>query len=355
MTAYFDMKDFDSISDDVQCTISSFIDLNQQPVFIIAYDDYFRMKEIYLAGGCFWGVERYLSLIRGVAEAVSGYVNGKTTETDYESVCAGSGHAEAVKVTYNDDILPLEKLLSLFYKVIDPFSINRQGNDRGIQYRTGIYYSEDGDESVIRRSIDSLEESLGKKTVIEVEPLRNWCPAEEFHQEYLVKNPGGYCHIAPGLFEEAKKANLVPEYERKSDVELRHDLTDMQYSVTRKDDTEPPFTGEYWDFFGRGIYVDIATGEPLFLSSDKFDSRCGWPSFSAPISSEVIVEKNDDSHGMKRTEVRSRSGDSHLGHVFDDGPRDRGGLRYCINSASLKFIPFKDMEKEGYGWLMEHL
>lgn len=144
-------------------------------------------------------------------------------------------------------------------------------------------------------------------------------------------------------------------YDGKSDRDLKTELTDIQYSVTRNDNTEPPFTGEYWDFFGRGIYVDITTGEPLFLSTDKFNSNCGWPSFSAPISSDVLVEKDDKSHRMKRIEVRSRSGDSHLGHVFDDGPRDRDGLRYCINSASLKFIPFENMEEGGYGWLMKYL
>lgn len=324
-------------------------------VFIITHDDYILMKEIYLAGGCFWGVERYLSLIRGVTDVTSGYVNGDTAETDYESVCAGSGHAEAVKVTYDSQVLPLEKLLSLFYKIIDPFSVNKQGNDRGIQYRTGVYYSNNKDEPVIRKSINSLEKSLGGKTAIEVEPLNNWCQAEEFHQGYLERNPGGYCHIDPRLYEKAKRANLVPRYNRKSDGDLKTDLTDIQYSVTQNDGTEPPFTGEYWDFFGKGIYVDITTGEPLFLSTDKFNSNCGWPSFSAPVSSDVIVEKDDKSHGMRRIEVRSRSGDSHLGHVFNDGPKDRGGLRYCINSASLKFIPFENMEEKGYGWLMKYL
>lgn len=313
------------------------------------------MKEIYLAGGCFWGVEKYLSMIRGVVNTQTGYANGGSDKTDYMSVCSGSGHAEAVRVIYDEKAVSLEELLSSFYRCIDPLSVNRQGNDRGIQYRTGVYYTDPEDETAVRGSLSALESSLGRKPAIEHMPLRNWCAAEEYHQKYLDKNPGGYCHISPCIFEEAAKAGPAPEYGRKSDEELRRELTDAQYSVSRENSTEPPFTGEYWDFFGRGIYVDVTTGEPLFLSTDKFESDCGWPSFSAPVSPDVIVEKTDKSHGMKRTEIRSRSGDSHLGHVFTDGPSEKGGLRYCVNSASLRFIPYEEMEKEGYGWLIGSL
>ena len=313
------------------------------------------MKEIYLAGGCFWGVEKYLSMIRGVLDTHTGYVNGNTDKTDYESVCSGSGHTEAVKVFYNSDIISLERILSIFYESIDPLSINKQGNDRGIQYRTGIYYTDNKDEPVIRKSLLDLEEILSEKPAIEFMPLKNWCVAEEHHQKYLDKNPRGYCHISPKLFEKAENANPIVKYERKTDEDLKKELTDIQYSVTMENSTEKPFTGEYWDFFGKGIYVDVTTGEPLFLSTDKFDSGCGWPSFSAPVSSEVIIEKKDETYGMNRTEVRSKTGDAHLGHVFNDGPKEKGGLRYCINSASLRFVPYEKMEDEGYGFFIKSL
>lgn len=306
------------------------------------------MKEIYLAGGCFWGVEKYLSMIRGVADTETGYANGGSDRTDYRSVCSGSGHAEAVKVVYDAGAISLEKLLSIFYRCIDPLSVNRQGNDRGIQYRTGIYYTDPADEDVIRASVSDLGKTLGRETAIEVLPLGDWCTAEEYHQKYLDKNPEGYCHIPQSLFREAEASNPIPEYPRRPDSEL----TEIQYSVARDNGTERPFTGEYWNFFGRGVYIDVTTGEPLFLSTDKFESGCGWPSFLAPASPGVLIEKEDRGHGMKRTEVRSRSGDAHLGHVFGDGPKEKGGLRYCINSASLRFIPYEKMEEEGYGWLM---
>ena len=310
-----------------------------------------RMKEIHLAGGCFWGVEKYLSLIRGVIKTEAGYANGDSGRTDYESVCSGSGHTEAVRVIYDEKVLSLTDLLRSFYKIIDPLSINRQGNDRGIQYRTGIYYTDPADESVVKESLSSLENALGRRSAVEHGPLRNWCAAEEYHQGYLDRNPGGYCHIRPSLFEEARRSDLIPEYPRKTDDELRGELSGTQYSVTREGATEYPFTGEYDSFFETGLYVDVTTGEPLFLSSDKFDSGCGWPGFSAPVSPDVITEKKDTTHGMVRTEVRSRSGDAHLGHVFDDGPVSSGGLRYCINSAALRFIPDVKMAEEGYGWL----
>ncbi|UVS23328.1 peptide-methionine (R)-S-oxide reductase MsrB [Bacteroides fragilis] len=187
-----------------------------------------------------------------------------------------------------------------------------------------------------------------------MKPLSNFYKAEEYHQDYLDKNPGGYCHINPALFELAKKANTQAEqpqtnYKKPDDATLRSKLTPEQYAVTQKNATEPAFHNEYWDEKRDGIYVDITTGEPLFISTDKFDSGCGWPSFTKPIEKEVIKEKMDTSHGMIRTEVRSKTGDAHLGHVFTDGPKEKGGLRYCINSASLRFIPKEKMKEEGYG------
>lgn len=309
------------------------------------------LKTIYLAGGCFWGVEKYFSLIPGVKETEAGYANGSTASPTYEEVCSGkTGHAETVKVVFDPEELSLPFLLEQYYSIIDPVSVNKQGNDRGIQYRTGIYYADEKDKPVIETSLKRLQQHFTQPLAIEVQPLRQFSRAEKYHQRYLDKNPGGYCHIPPAKFREASQTREnEPVYRKKSDEELRRVLTREQFAVTRNNATEPPFRNEYFNNDRPGIYVDVTTGEPLFLSTDKFDSGCGWPSFSRPIKEELIQEKQDFSHGMRRTEVRSKTGDAHLGHVFTDGPKEQGGLRYCINSASLKFIPEQDMEAQGYG------
>ncbi|HIU77255.1 MAG TPA: peptide-methionine (R)-S-oxide reductase MsrB [Candidatus Pelethocola excrementipullorum] len=314
-------------------------------------------KEIYLAGGCFWGTEKYLENIAGIISTEVGYANGNTQNPTYEEVCyRHTGHAETVKVQYEDDIIGLPFLLELYYDVINPVSVNRQGGDVGTQYRTGIYYTSDEDRGVIQDSIEKLQMKYEEKIAIEVKPLLNYYKAEEYHQKYLDKNPGGYCHIGYNKFEKAKSAvDVSRKYKKKPLNELKKRLTETQFDVTQNSATEPPFQNEYFDEFQDGIYVDITTGEPLFLSNDKFESGCGWPSFSKPIDSELISNVMDKSYGMLRTEVRSKKGDSHLGHVFEDGPRDRGGLRYCINSASLKFIAKEKMEEEGYGEYMKLL
>jgi len=309
------------------------------------------MKTIYLAGGCFWGTQHFLGLIPGVVSTQVGYANSKVSEPTYREVCTGTtGAAETVKVTYNPEVLPLPLLLSLYYRTVDPTSVNRQGNDRGTQYRTGIYYTDPSDRPVIEKSLHELAASTAGKIAIETGPLTNFYPAEEYHQDYLDKNPEGYCHIDPSLFEMARNIRIIPpQSPRPADKGLRATLTPLQYEVTQHAATEPPFANEYFDEFRPGIYVDVVTGEPLFLSADKFESGCGWPAFSRPIDDSLIVERRDLSHGMDRTEVSSRQGGSHLGHVFPDGPAHTGGLRYCINSASLRFIPLEDMEEAGYG------
>ena len=315
------------------------------------------MAEIYLAGGCFWGTEKYIAAIRGVESTEVGYANGRTMNPSYEEVCSkNAGHAETVHVIYDSELVPLEFLLELYYEAINPTSINRQGGDSGVQYRTGIYYVDENDRPVIERSIANLQKRFDKPVAIEVKQLENFSPAEEYHQKYLDKNPSGYCHIGKEKFEKARKALVNPaDYQTPVPEKLHDTLSEIQLAVTLEGATEPPFRNEYWDSFRPGIYVDITTGEPLFASDDKFESGCGWPSFSKPIDPNVLLEKKDYTHNMLRTEVRSRVGNAHLGHVFEDGPKETGGLRYCINSASLRFVPKENMEQEGYGPLVKLL
>lgn len=312
------------------------------------------MSEIYLAGGCFWGLEKYLASIRGVLSTEVGYANGRTACPTYEEVCRRrTGHAETVRVEYDPGVLPLSFLLELFFDAIDPTSLNRQGADAGEQYRTGVYYADEADRLEIERSLGRLQRRYSKPIAVEVKPLENFAPAEEYHQKYLDKNPGGYCHIGKEKMERAAKALVNPaDFTARAPEKLRESLSERQYEVTQHSATEPPFQNEYFNFFQPGIYVDITTGEPLFSSSDKYESGCGWPAFSKPIDPGALRQFPDSSHGRQRTEVRSRVGDAHLGHVFEDGPRESGGLRYCINSASLRFIPKEEMDREGYGYLL---
>ncbi|EHO52128.1 MAG: bifunctional peptide-methionine (S)-S-oxide reductase MsrA/peptide-methionine (R)-S-oxide reductase MsrB [Lachnospiraceae bacterium oral taxon 082] len=319
-----------------------------------------KLKEIYLAGGCFWGLEAYMQKIKGVEDAVSGYANGKTDNPSYKDLHT-SGHAETVKVVYNPDMVSLEELLEYYLRVVDPVSINKQGNDTGTQYRTGVYYTNNSEKTIIEKVLANEQNKYDKPIAIEVLPLQQFFIAEEYHQDYLDKNPGGYCHIDLSLADkplsdkDISKSNEpeidASKYPRPSNDELKKQLTDEQYQVAVNSDTERPFSNEYWNNFEKGIYVDITTKEPLFLSTDKFESGCGWPSFSKPINEDVVKYSEDDSFNMNRTEVRSRSGNAHLGHVFDDGPKESGGKRYCINSASLEFIPYEKMDERGYGYL----
>ncbi|WP_042226077.1 bifunctional peptide-methionine (S)-S-oxide reductase MsrA/peptide-methionine (R)-S-oxide reductase MsrB [Kingella kingae] len=316
-------------------------------------------KTIYLAGGCFWGLEAYFQRIDGVIDAVSGYANGNTPNPSYEDVLhRNTGHAETVRVTYDADKLSLDDILQYYFRVIDPTSLNKQGNDRGTQYRTGVYYTDPAEREIIAQALANEQRKFSQPIVVENEPLRQFFDAEEYHQDYLIKNPNGYCHIDIRKADEPlpHKASAVQQkgfdlatYRKPSDAELKRILTDEQYRVTQKSDTEYAFSHEYDHLFQAGIYVDIVSGEPLFSSSDKFNSGCGWPSFSKPIEAAAVTEHDDSSFNMHRVEVRSRAADSHLGHVFPDGPPEKGGLRYCINGASLKFIPLEQMDAAGYG------
>ena len=301
-------------------------------------------RVLYLAGGCFWGVEGYFSRLNGVIDTEVGYINGKTDQTSYQDLKV-TDHAEAIKLTYDANKISLEELLDHYFRIIDPTSLDKQGNDRGRQYRTGIYSD---DEEVLEKAkeyIEARQADYDKKIVVEVERVNNYILAEDYHQDYLEKNPGGYCHVDLSLADQP----LYKSYEKKSDEELKNELTDLEYQVTQEAATERPFSSEYDDFDQKGIYVDKTTGQALFSSRDKYDAGCGWPSFTRPISSYAVDYKEDRSHGMNRVEVKSTDGDAHLGHVFEDGPKDEGGLRYCINRAALKFIPYEDMDDQGYG------
>ncbi len=313
-----------------------------------------KRHEIYLAGGCFWGVEAYMSRIYGVYDVTSGYANGKTENPTYEEVCyMNTGHAETVHVQYDPARVDLNTLLGYYFRIINPVSVNKQGNDVGTQYRTGIYYTDEADLPVIEAKMAEIQAKYDEPLAVEVEPLKHYFLAEEYHQDYLEKNPNGYCHI------DLNTVNDIiidpARYPKPSDDVLKETLTESQYRVTQLNETERAFENTYWDNHEPGLYVDVATGEPLFSSKDKYDSGCGWPSFVEPIDKQVVTYDDDTSYNMVRTEVRSRSGDSHLGHVFTDGPKDRGGLRYCINSASIRFIPLDEMESEGYGYLISEV
>lgn len=321
-------------------------------------------KTIYLAGGCFWGVEAYFERIDGVIDAVSGYANGRTDNPSYEDVIyRNTGHAETVKVTYNPDKLSLDDILQYYFRIIDPTLLNQQGNDRGSQYRTGIYSTQADEQAVVAAALSTLQERFNKPIVVENQPLLQFFDAEEYHQDYLVKNPNGYCHVdlnkaeqpLPGKAsaeDKQVKAFDPSQYQKADANRLKQQLTREQYQVTQNSGTERAFSHAYDDLFEPGLYVDIVSGEPLFSSQDKYQSGCGWPSFVKPINAAAITEHVDTSYNMRRVEVRSKLADSHLGHVFPDGPPDRGGLRYCINGASLNFIPAEQMAAQGYAqWL----
>lgn len=311
-----------------------------------------EMAEIYLAGGCFWGLEEYFSRISGVLQTSVGYANGQVETTNYQLI-KETDHAETVQVVYDEKVVSFREILLYYFRVIDPLSVNQQGNDRGRQYRTGIYYKDEEDLPTINTVVREQELLIGRKIAVEVEKLRHYILAEDYHQDYLKKNPGGYCHID---VRDAEKPLIdAANYEKPSQAVLREQLSEESYRVTQEAATEAPFSNAYDQTFEEGIYVDITTGEPLFFAKDKFASGCGWPSFSRPISKELIHYYQDLSHGMERIEVRSRSGNAHLGHVFTDGPRELGGLRYCINSASLRFIAKDEMEEAGYGYLLPYL
>lgn len=301
------------------------------------------------AGGCFWCMVECFEKATGVTKVIVGYTGGETENPTYQAVCSNkTGHYEAVEVTYNPDLCTYEDLLDIFWQQIDPTDDGGQFADRGSSYRTAIFYHNEDQKHQAERSKKSLAASgrFNLPLATEIIPAATFYPAEDYHQNYYQKAPAHYQQYRRGS---GRENFLAQHWGAVRDKEMAiAKLNEIQYQVTQEDGTEPPFNNQYWDHTGEGIYVDIVSGEPLFSSRDKYDAGCGWPSFTRPIHSDKIVEKADYSGKRLRTEVRSQGGDSHLGHVFDDGPAPQG-LRYCINSAALRFIAKADLEREGYG------
>jgi len=301
------------------------------------------------AGGCFWCMVEPFDKRPGVKSVISGYTGGHVENPTYEQVCSNTtGHVEAVQITFDPNIMSYEQLVETFWQQIDPTDAGGQFNDRGESYQTAIFYHSEQQKQIAEKSKQDLEASgkFSKSIVTPILPAKAFYPAEENHQDYYKKQSFHYRLYKKGSGrEDFIKKNWQPKLDKS---ELKKKLTPIQYHVTQENGTERPFQNEYWNNEKEGIYVDIVSGKVLFSSKEKYDAGCGWPSFTKPVDPHELKENMDTTHGMIRTEIRSNSSDSHLGHVFEDGPKESGGLRYCMNSAAMRFIPKDEMEKEGY-------